>query len=339
MMRPLIVKLLRDIRVSFIVVGLILGLFQMLWFKITSRILGELNPYFDRLAAIAGQRVQDIEAQVFKGPGQIIRTLIGGERINLDHAMDMLSIGYVHPLVQTIFCIWAVGRAAGAIAGELDRGTMELLLAQPLARARLVLAHLCVDALVIPLLCLSLWAGTCLGYAIIGPIQVEPAPDLLPGQPLEFKLEIGQVKFEARSALPLPQEDPSGQARRLHIDLLAFAPGLLVLGGLLFAMSGYTMWFSTLGRFRWRVLGWAILVTLLMFLINVLGQMWDLMAPLRPLTIFYYYQPQQVILGQSWSISIYGLRAPILLVLYGVGLVGYTLALWTFCTRDLPAPL
>ena len=50
--------------------------------------------------------------------------------------MDMLSIGYVHPLMQTIFCIWAVGRASGAIAGEMDRGTMELLLAQPLARGR-----------------------------------------------------------------------------------------------------------------------------------------------------------------------------------------------------------
>src|SRR5260221_3699560 len=49
-------------------------------------------------------------------------------RINLDHAMDMLSIGYVHPLMQTLFCIWAIGRASGAIAGELDRGTMELLL-------------------------------------------------------------------------------------------------------------------------------------------------------------------------------------------------------------------
>ena len=67
----------------------------------------------------------------FQGPGKILRTLMGGERIQLDNAMDMLSIGYVHPLMQTIFCIWAIGRAAGAIAGEMDRGTMELLLAQP----------------------------------------------------------------------------------------------------------------------------------------------------------------------------------------------------------------
>ena len=51
-----------------------------------------------------------------------MQTIIGGDASDLDRAMDMLSIGYVHPLVQTILCIWAVGRASGAIAGELDRG-------------------------------------------------------------------------------------------------------------------------------------------------------------------------------------------------------------------------
>ena len=32
-------------------------------------------------------------------------------------------------------------------------------------------------------------------------------------------------------------------------------------------------------------------------------------------------------------------RNPGELVLYGVGLFGYGMALWTFCRRDLPAPL
>jgi hypothetical protein len=30
---------------------------------------------------------------------------------------------------------------------------------------------------------------------------------------------------------------------------------------------------------------------------------------------------------------------PVLVVLFGVGAVGYGMALWTFCRRDLPAPL
>ena len=80
-------------------------------------------------------------------------------------ARDVLSIGYVHPLTQTILCVWVIGRAAGAIAGEIDRGTMELLQAQPLPRYRVILAHLGVDVLTIPLLCLCVWAGNWRGSA------------------------------------------------------------------------------------------------------------------------------------------------------------------------------
>ena len=85
---------------------------------------------------------------------------------------------------------------------------------------------------------------------------------------------------------------------------------------------------------RWRVLGLAVFVTLVQFLVNVVGQMWDVLGPLRPWTIFYYYQPQEIILGRPWPDVL-----PSLAVLYGVGAVGYALALTVFTRRDLPAPL
>jgi ABC-2 type transport system permease protein len=118
----------------------------------------------------------------------------------------------------------------------------------------------------------------------------------------------------------------------LKVEPARFGRALPLVAGLMFAVSGYTMWLSAAGRFRWRVLGVAVLVTLLQFLVNLIGQLWDVVTPLRPLTIFYYYQPQQAILGDGWGGST-------LAVLYGVGLVGYGMALWTFRRRDLPAPL
>src|SRR5205814_1434679 len=133
------------------------------------------------------------------------------------------------------------GRAAGAIAGEIDRGTMELLLAQPVPRWRLVLAHLCVDLLTIPVLCLSLWAGTWLGTWLVGPI--EPSQDSLAKLP--FRVPI----------------DPEA----LRLNPAAIGPGLWNVAALLFAVSGYTMWISSAGRFRTRVLGGAVLLTLLQF--------------------------------------------------------------------------
>src|SRR6516225_11211414 len=95
-----------------------------------------------------------------------MRTIIGGESISLFRITDMLSVGYVHPLMLILFCVWAIGRASGAVAGEIDRGTMELLLAQPVARYRVVLTHLCADLLTLPVLCLSLWFGIWLGISV-----------------------------------------------------------------------------------------------------------------------------------------------------------------------------
>ena len=63
----------------------------------------------------------------------------------------------------------------------------------------------------------------------------------------------------------------------------------------------------------------------------------DVAAPLRPFTVFYYYQPQEMILRADWYADV---RVWLRLgVLAAVGAVGYLLALRIFCRRDLPAPL
>jgi ABC-2 type transport system permease protein len=300
-------KLLRDVRLPLLVVIVLLAAFQCLWAKVTQRIIEEILP--DLLKSMT---MDDVLRIVFRGPGQILQALLGGEKINLMQAVDVLSIGYVHPLTQTILCVWAVGRASGAIAGEIDRGTMELLLAQPMARSRLILAHFGIDVVVIPLLCLSLWAGSWLGIATFGHVESGAPPAL----------------------------------GKLAVNPMVLLPALTNVAALLFAVSGYSLWLSARGRFRWRVLGVAVLVTLVQFLVNVIGQLWDGVEALRPFTVFYYYQPQQIILHQRWTVELgqaWGLSRPIavnvIAVLVLVGAAGYGLALWTFRRRDLPAPL
>jgi ABC-2 type transport system permease protein len=320
----LIRKLLRDVRLSLFAVGALLLLFQALWAKITQRIVGEIAPFLGVLTGGKADSVKNFAQVLFSGPGKVIQTLIGGETLQLDRAMDVLSIGYVHPLMQTVFCIWAVGRAAGAIAGEIDRGTMELLLAQPLARSRLVLAHLCVDLLTIPTLCLCLWAGNWLGYWMVGPIHVT-VPEL------------------RDMPVKLPPPDPE----RLRTDPMAFGPALVAVASLIFAVSGCTMWLSARGRFRWRVLGVAVFLFLVQFLVNLIGQMWEeAFGWARPLTVFYYYQPQQIVLDGDWAVDFRVwnggqplARVPGAAILFLAGAVGYALALRSFARRDVPAPL
>jgi ABC-2 type transport system permease protein len=322
-MGSLLAKLFRDVRLSLLGVLLLLAGFECLWVKITQRIAGQLLPLLMGLASAWPISKSQLESTLFEGPGKIIRTLMGGENVNLERAMDLLSVGYVHPLVITILCIWGIGRSSGAIAGEIDRGTMELLLAQPLRRSRLILAHFCVDLLTVPLLCLSLWAGTVLGVFLVGPIELSP---------------------EDLKRFPFPVHvNPEA----LHLDPLAFGPGLWNVAALVFAVSGYTLWLSAGGRFRSKVMGAAVFVTLLQFLINVVGQFWETIGVLRPFTVFYYYQPQQIILSHRWSVdlgTVWNNGQPlcslnVIAVLATVGIVGYGMALWTFSRRDLPAPL
>jgi ABC-2 type transport system permease protein len=319
----LIQKLLRDLRWFFLAVAIFLAGFECLWVKITQRITGQLVPFLLGLAKASRISANQLESTIFEGPGKILRTLLGGESIGLDRAMDMLSIGYVHPTVQVALCIWAIGRSAAAVAGEIDRGTMELLMAQPVPRYRLLLSYLLVDVLTIPLLCLAMWGGTFLGAWLVGPIGISP---------------------ENLAKLPFPVTLDS---ERLAVTPSEFAPSLVNVGALLFAISGYTIWMSSRGRTRWRVLGAVIFVTLIQFLINVVGQLWEVIAVLRPFTVFFYYQPQQIALkgrwtvdlGQVWSSAFAGYSLNVIAVLVVVGAVGYAMAFWTFCRRDLPAPL
>lgn len=321
----LVRKLLRDVRTALIVVILLLFGFQILWVKVSQRAVTQLSPLFATLAERAGMMKEALEEQIFSGPGKLVQTIAGGSDVRFERAMDMLSIGYVHPLVQAILCIWAVGRAASAIAGEIDRGTMELLLAQPIARGRLVWAHLLVDAITIPLLAISVLAGTMTGYWLLGPFEVRLDEVQRQMANLPFKVVI----------------DPA----LLRVNLLQFAPALLNIAGLIFAVSGTTMALSARGRFRGRVLGIAVLTFLVMFLVNVVGQLWDGMAWLRPLSVFYYYQPQQIILSSRWNADLLAgqgsspLMAPVIGVLAVMGIVGYLIAWRSLVRRDLPAPL
>ena len=296
-------KILRDLRWPFLGIAVLLTAFEMLWAKITQRITQELLPAFANLGVSADLIIEKVMDKDF---GKFVQSLIGGENIRLHVPNDMLTIGYVHPVVQTIFAIWTVGRASGALAGEMERGTMELLLAQPLRRRTVILAHLAVDLVTIPALCLCMILGTWLGVHVVG------------------------FSDEAFATLQLHQ----------------FWGGLVNSAALLFALSGITLALSALGRSRWRVMAVAIAVVLVSFIVNVLGQLWSVLRPWRPLSLFYYYQPQPIILKNVWTVNFLSVNetvwiagVPVIPVLLILGVVGYVTALGVFCRRDLPAPL
>jgi ABC-type transport system involved in multi-copper enzyme maturation permease subunit len=183
---------------------------------------------------------------------------------------------------------------------------MELLLAQPIPRRRVVLTHIAVDLVTIPFLCLCVIAGTQLGA----------------------------------SAFNLAEK----------LDVSRFTPALLNAAALMIAISGGTLALSAMSRYRWRVVSIALGATIVMFLVNLLGQLWDVLEPFRPLTVFYYYQAQAIILNDNWTVAVgkglpglgegeFLFKINVVVVLLVMGVLGYGAAVSRFCRRDLPAPL
>jgi ABC-2 type transport system permease protein len=323
----LIRKLFRDVRPALIVVCLVLFVFAAFWVKIAQRVTSEIAPIFDTVALAVGEKnlFKDI---LFKGPGKVSQAALGWGDLNFERPNDFLAMGMLHPIVLMLCVIWAVGRAAGAVAGEIDRGTMELLMSQPIPRNRLILAHLLVDLMVLPVICLSFFLGTQFGLAVVGDFVPDytalknlKTPD---GRPIPF---------------PIP-EDP----QPLQVSGMGELPGLSNTCALMFAVSGLTLALSAFGRSRWKVTGYAVLVLVVMFVANTIGQLWEPAGWVRPLTLFFYYQPQKVMLEGNWLVDVgnawpgAGL-VPGIGVLLAVGTAGYLVALRVFTRRDLPAPL
>lgn len=322
----LVRKLLRDVRPALIAVCLILFLFAGLWVKITQRVTAEITPFFNTVARVAKLPPKLFEDVLFKGPGKVSQAVLGGADLRFERPMDFLAVGLLHPVVIILGSIWAVGRAGGAIAGELDRGTMELLLSQPVPRNRLILAHLIVDAIVIPLVCLAFFAGTQFGIWAVGPFEIDYTT---------VKEALGR---EAPPAVIATLNIPS-EPERMEISGGAQFPALFNLAALMFSLSGITLAISSCGRSRWKVIGYSVLVGLIMFIVNVLGQLWDAAAFLRPISVYYYYQPQKIMLRDEWTTLLAGVQVPAVGMLFLAGAAGYAIALRVFTKRDLPAPL
>ena len=327
----LVRKLLRDVRPALVVVCLLLFLFAAFWVKITQRVTTQIVP-MARLISQPFGNAKVLESVFVRGPSKVSQAALGWGDMNFDNPTDFLAIGLLHPIVLVMCLVWGVGRAAGAVAGELDRGTMELLMSQPVPRNRLLLAHFLVDCIVLPVICLSFFAGTQFGLWAVGDFVPDYA--MLDDAAKESPIVKGLLQRVPRDPTPLAV---SGRGELV---------GLVNTLALMFAISGATLALSAAGRSRWKVVGYAVLGVVVMFVANTIGQLWEPAGFVRPLTLFYYYQPQRAMIDGDWTVDLnkaWNLGGPVLVpavgVLAAVGAAGYALALRTFSRRDLPAPL
>ena len=100
----------------------------------------------------------------------------GGDVFSLAGA---IALGYVHPISIILVSIFAIGFATSAVAGERQRGTLEVLLARPLSRTTLYVTILAAVLSFIALVLAAASVGTVIGSTLVGVIG-ELAIDRLP---------------------------------------------------------------------------------------------------------------------------------------------------------------
>jgi beta-exotoxin I transport system permease protein len=100
----------------------------------------------------------------------------GGDVFSLAGA---IALGYVHPISIILVAIFAIGFTTSAVAGERQRGTLEVLLARPVSRRQVYLTLLATTLLFVGLVLLASSIGSMIGASIagvLGELHVERLP-------------------------------------------------------------------------------------------------------------------------------------------------------------------
>jgi len=256
----------------------------------------------------------------------------------------IIGLTFAEPILLLAVLTFSIARGSDVVSGELGRGTMEMLLAQPISRLKLLLSHGFISVAGLAVLCLLTWIGIVLGLHTNSTLVQQPKTEVsIPGTPISFSNPFE----ESKSVLTPLHELVSSE---LYI---ASTINLFSLGFFMFCLS---VFMSSWDQYRWRTIGLVIGVYVAQILLFVLAKSTPRTRFLMPFSFFGAYQPDwmvQSIGSENMPMfAIFRYRSvpngffsnieigPLgySLILIGLGLSLYTLACVIFCRRDIPAP-
>lgn len=250
-----------------------------------------------------------------------------------------VGMTYDEPVV--IFCVvvWSIARGSDVVSGELGRGTLEMVLAQPISRTRLLLTHAVVSTIGLCLLVVLGWLGMWIGVQLTTVEETVPPPTIrVPLLNVIVPLAVGE-----------PQTIEV--AMRDRIDCSDFIGSSLNLFALAFFLLALSTLMSSWDRYRWRTVGVVITIYVLQLVMFGLGKAADQLQWLTYLSYFALYRPQQIAQAAiqygpaaAWQLTPVDdtmLIGPLAstLILMAMGIAAYVAAVRIFARRDLPAPL
>ncbi|MCC9658888.1 ABC transporter permease [Rhodopirellula sp. JC737] len=250
-----------------------------------------------------------------------------------------VGMTFDEPIVILCTVVWCIARGSDVVSGELGRGTLEMLLSQPISRLRFMLSHAVVSIGGLIALCLVLWAGVGVGVQTTMLKETVPPPSV-------------RVPF-LNMELPLTNDPPVERTFPMseQVDVLTYTASVFHLFSFGFFLLGLSACFSSMDRYRWRTIGAVMTVYVIQLIMYGLGKAAESLSFLQAMSFFNCYKPQKMTslvrdgdLWSPWSLSMTmeeGLLPPLAypLLLLTLGAVFYAIALIVFNRRDLPAPL
>lgn len=149
-MRNILGRLITQHRVFLLLISLLLGVFQFLL-----------------CAAVASMNIQSALDQVlmFAPPAMramIEQSLLGGS------AAGVLAFGWNHPITHALLAAAAIVVGSRAVGGEVEAGTIEMVLAQPISRMRYFASYVLFGVVAITLIAGVGILGTMVGQRVFG---------------------------------------------------------------------------------------------------------------------------------------------------------------------------
>jgi ABC-2 type transport system permease protein len=252
-----------------------------------------------------------------------------------------IAITYDEPIVVFGISIFAIARGSDAVSGELGRGSMEMLLAQPVSRLQVLYTQASVTIASLLLLCCLTLAGTTVGIHTTTVSEDAPPPTLtVPVLGIEIPLSFAKPE---KVRVPM----------REKVRPLDFLPGAVNLFCLGCALAGFSTLVSSFDRYRWRTIGIIVSLYVVHLVLKILGLAIEDVRWMQSLSLFTAYEPQKFISiavnqpAQTWSLAMYDSQQRFIelgplgynLILLGVAAASYISAGIVFHKRDLPAPL
>jgi len=252
-----------------------------------------------------------------------------------------IALTYDEPIVLVSVSLWAIARGSDCVSGEIGRGTMEMLLGQPISRVQVLWTHAVVTIAGIALLSFTSWLGVYTGIMTVS--VEEPAP------PETWTIPLLDVEVPN----PLSKEKMQTTPMSEIVDEQVFVPAAFNLFALGFFLAGLTSLFSSWDRYRWRSIGLVVGIYMFQMIVKVLALASDRFHWLLNCTFFTLYEPERCVSiaasepQQTWSLVLRDQAGGFVdlgplgydSLLIGMGLLAYAIATVIFHRRDLPAPL